>query len=86
MEFDRIKIGKVRYYDVLNGIGEIVDTNYSYLFTIDSLENKKVENGDLVKFRAEIVNDTKRAFFIEKIDNNYELKDRLIKGKLLNKE
>ena len=61
MELNKTKIGRVKSYDDIQGVGEIVDTTDIYLFTVDSLSGKKKKKGDLVKFRAEEVNDTKKA-------------------------
>ena len=86
MELNKTKIGRVKSYDDIQGVGEIVDTTDIYLFTVDSLGGNKIEKGDLVKFRAEEVNDTKKAFFVNKISEDYVLKNGIIKGKIYNKK
>ncbi len=56
------KIGKVKEY---NGIsGTIVTPEDSYLFLDSDIDNS-VNIGDLVKFRAENINEIKRAFFVK---------------------
>ena len=79
------KIGKIKSIDTNFGTGVIVDNETTYLFTLNDLKGN-VESGDLVKFRAEIVNDQNRAFFVNKIDQNYEMKDNLFRGKKYIKE
>ena len=86
MELNKTKIGRVKSYDDIQGVGEIVDTTDIYLFTVDCLSGNKIEKGDLVKFRAEEVNDTKKAFFVNKISEDYVLKNGIIKGKIYNKK
>lgn len=77
-----IKIGKVKEYNKLSGVGEVVATDDIYFFTSENLKSDIVEKGDLVKFRAETVNNKKVAFFVDKIDNNYEFKKNTIKNKI----
>ncbi len=60
-------IGKVKEY---NGIsGTIVTPEDSYLFLDSDIDNS-VNVGDLVKFRAEEINEIKRAFFVKPYSEN----------------
>ena len=86
MNLDEIKIGKIKNMDKQNGVGEIVTIDDIYTFTIDNLKDKNVENGDLVKFRGEKINDKNMAFFVNKIDETYELKHNPIKSKIYNSD
>ena len=64
---DTYKTGKI--YKILkeNGVGYIVDDSNMYLFTVnDSKEFELLEVGDIVRFRAEKVNNEFRAFFVKK--------------------
>ena len=54
-----IKIGKVKDYNKFSGVGEIVTIDDTYIFTLDNLVDCNIDNGDIVKFRAEKVNDKK---------------------------
>ncbi len=60
-------IGKVKEY---NGIsGTIVTPEDSYMFLDSDIDNS-VNVGDLVKFRAEEINEIKRAFFVKPYSEN----------------
>ena len=64
---DTYKTGKI--YKILkeNGVGYIVDDSNMYLFTMnDSKEFELLNIGDIVRFRAEKVNNEFRAFFVKK--------------------
>ena len=65
-----IKIGKVKDYNKFSGVGEIVTIDDTYIFTLDNLVDCNIDNGDIVKFRAEKVNDKNIAFFVNKYDLN----------------
>ena len=78
------KIGKIKSINNEFGVGEIVDTETIYLFTINDIK-EDINVGDLVKFRAENINNENKAFFINKIDENYKLNDSYIKSKIYNK-
>ena len=86
MDYNDIsKIGKIKDIDKDFGVGEIVAANDIYMFTIDDL-NDEIKNGDIVKFRSEVVNGKNRAFFINKIDYNYKMKDNIARGKIYYRE
>ena len=75
MAYNETVIGKIRSIDYNKGVGEIVSSNNTFMFTIDDLStNDKYNEGDLVKFRAELVQDTPKAYFINKITPE-EIKD-----------
>ena len=81
-------IGKVKEY---NGVsGTIVTADDSYMF-LDSDVNSKISAGDLVKFRAEKVNETNRAFFVKQynedilnVDQQYQIREDEIDPNLVN--
>ncbi len=83
MNQESYKIGKIKNYQ--NGAGEIVTQDDTYLFTINDIKDDNISNGDLVKFRAEKVHDNCRAFFVKKINENFELKKNTIKSKIYRK-
>lgn len=86
MDYNNVdKIGKIKEFNKKFGVGEIVSIDGVYKFTINDI-NEELNPLDIVKFRGEVVNDVKRAFFVKKIENDYELKNRIIKSKLYNKE
>lgn len=62
------KTGKIYVIDNDEGIGYVIDGEKKYLFTItDSFTLfKELKKDDIVRFRAERVNDTDRAFFVRK--------------------
>ena len=69
MPYDSIKIGKIRNIDYKTGVGEIITNDNNYLFTTDCISsNEKLATGDVVKFRAELIHDTPKAYFIDKVD------------------
>ena len=75
MDYDRIALGKVRKIDYDKGVGEIVTKDNSFFFTINEILNSSdnLQPGDVVKFRAELVQDKSKAYFVSKVDENYEL-------------
>ena len=79
-----IKFGKINKYDKFKGVGEIVSLDNIYFFTINNLMDHNINNGDLVKFRAEKINEKNMAFFVNKINENYKLKSNSIKSKIYN--
>ena len=82
MEQDKITIGRIREYDEKSGIGEIISLQSSYMFLKDDICYKDVNKGDLVKFRAEKIHDTNKAFFIRKYEDNKELNGKIAKSKV----
>ena len=82
MEQDKNTIGRIREYDEKSGIGEIISLQNSYMFLIDDLCYNDASKGDLVKFRAEKVNDINKAFFIRKFENKKELNGKISKSKI----
>ena len=79
MEYNNIQIGKIRNIDYSKGVAEIVTSNQKYLFI---LEDNNLQEGDIVKFRAEIINDTPKAFFAKKVDlANGEKEYKVLKSK-----
>ena len=70
MELNKNAIGKVAYYNQEKGVGRIITNEHTFMFILDDLLDKDVNRGDLVKFRAEKVNNEYRAFFISKYDMN----------------
>lgn len=77
------KIGRVKELNKGFGVGKIVAVDGTYLFTINDFK-EEINIGDIVKFRAETINKEKRAYFVSKIDQNYEIKNNIIKCKTLN--
>ena len=68
-KFKEISIGMIKEIDYSAGIGYLITDNNEYMFlTKDIINNIILNKNDLVKFRGEIINGTKRAFFIKKID------------------
>lgn len=82
MEQDKITIGRIREYDEISGTGEIISLQSSYMFLIDDVCDKEINKGDLVKFRAEKVNNINKAFFIRKYETNKELNGKIAKSKI----
>ena len=62
------KTGKV--YDIKKdeGVGYVVDGEKEYLFTANDIHSDfdNLEKEDIVRFRAEIIDDVNRAFFVKK--------------------
>lgn len=77
------KIGRVKELNKGFGVGKIVAVDDTYLFTINDFK-EEINIGDIVKFRAETINKENRAYFVSKIDQNYEIKNNIIKCKTLN--
>ncbi len=76
MESSNIYIGKVREYDSF--IGEIVTQDETYLFMSDDIEDDTLlSKDDVVMFRGETIHDKKRAFFIKKLNPEYNLEDQV---------
>lgn len=75
MDYDRIALGKVRKIDYDKGVGEIVTKDNTFFFTINEIinDNNSIQPGDIVKFRAEQVQDRSKAYFISKVAENYQL-------------
>ena len=66
------KTGKILLIKKEEGIGYVVDGEKEYLFTLNDTNTDftNLEKEDLVRFRAELVNDIDRAFFVKKLINN----------------
>lgn len=64
-------IGQVKEYDGKLGIIVSTDINYGgkYIFLKKDLEDEDVAVGDMVEFRAELIHNTPRAFFVIKKQN-----------------
>ena len=62
------KTGKVYVINQDEGVGYVIDGEKKYLFTItDSYTSfNELKKDDIVRFRAEQVNDIDRAFFVKK--------------------
>ena len=62
------KTGKVYVINQDEGAGYVIDGEKKYLFTItDSYTSfNELKKDDIVRFRAEQVNDIDRAFFVKK--------------------
>lgn len=75
------KIGRVKEINKELGVGKIIDIDNIYLFTINDIK-EDINVGDIVKFRGENVKNTKKAFFVNKITEDYEIKDNYIKSKI----
>lgn len=68
MSYNNIQVGKIRNINYKTGVGEITTSDNNFLFTIEDLSTADIINeGDLVRFRAEIVNDTPKAYFVSRI-------------------
>ena len=83
---NQVLIGKIRSINYSSGVGEIVTTNNSYMFTVDCISSPdKLLEGDIVKFRAESVHSVNKAYFIDKVDLNKSLEDyQVLKSKHYN--
>ena len=77
------KIGRVKELNKGFGVGKIVAVDDTYLFTINDFK-EEINVGDIVKFRGEQVNKENRAYFVSKIDKNYEINNNIIKSKKYN--
>ena len=75
MDYDRIALGKIRKIDYDKGVGEIVTKDKSCFFTINEINNSSdnLQPGDVVRFRAELVQERNKAYFVSKVEENYEL-------------
>ncbi len=60
-------VGKVKDFDGVKGM--IVTPDANYLF-VDNDSSDKINNGDLVKFRGEMVAGVPRAYFVKPYDKN----------------
>ena len=70
---DEYRTGQICNYKRDEGIGYIMCDNYKFLFTKNDCEEfNNLNDGDMVRFRAEQVNDVYRAFFVKK--NSHILK------------
>ena len=68
MSYNNIQVGKIRNINYKTGVGEITTSDNNFLFTIEDLSTADIINeGDLVRFRAEIVNETPKAYFVSRI-------------------
>ncbi len=79
----QVTVGKVRRYDGVSG--EIVTNEETYMFTPESIQEGTLNENDLVMFRGEEIHNTKKAYFIQKLDNEKSIDEqvykRLIKAK-----
>lgn len=77
------EIGKIIKYE--NNIGEILSIGGDkYIFIEKDLKEEFEKlNGNIVIFRPEIINNEKRAFYIQNIENN--LKNKEERNKILSK-
>ena len=66
------KTGKILLIKKEEGIGYVVDGEKEYLFTLNDTNTdfNNLEKEDLVRFRAELVNNIDRAFFVKKVLKN----------------
>lgn len=86
MDCNIIKIGKIKDFDSKYGVGSVVDSDNTYIFTINDIK-EPVQAGDVVRFRAEVINNQYKASFIKKVDNDgFDNKIKIIQGKKYNKE
>ena len=85
MEYNRSHIGKVRHFNENTGVGEIVTSNGVYMFTLDDIKTPGLKDNDLVKFRAELIHSTKKAYFVTKIQPSYKLEELHIHGQTYRK-
>ena len=83
MSYNQVLFGKIKNIDYEKGIGEIVTSDSNYMFTTDCISTDEILNiGDFVKFRAEAIHNTNKAYFVKKIDLNKNLNDyRILKSK-----
>lgn len=71
-------IGKIRSYD--NYVGEIIAKDGTYMFINDNLsDEEKLNLNDVVMFRGEEVQGTKKAFFVKKLDSSKNLEEEVLK-------
>jgi len=74
MDYRKNKIGKIKSYDYKYGVGSVIDSQNTYIFTINDIK-EDILPGDLVRFRGEKINDEYKASFIKKINNIDEEND-----------
>ena len=86
MEYNKINVGKIRSFDEETGVGEIVTSSTTYMFTQDDMRTPGLEEGDYVKFRAELINNINKAFFVTKITPEYELHSSRLHGKTFHRK
>jgi hypothetical protein len=86
MEYNKINVGKIRSFNEETGVGEIVTSSNTYMFTLNDLKTPNIEEGDLVKFRGELINDTNKAFFVTKITPEHDLSPVGLKGKVFHRK
>ena len=87
MDYNVITIGKIREIDYSKGVGKIVSVDKIYQFTVnDSSVFNDLKVGDLVRFRSEQVNNVNKAFFVNKVDREYNFanEDHIALAKELN--
>ena len=78
MESSNFKIGKIRSYNSF--IGEIVTKDGTYIFTSENISPEEVISlDDMVIFRGEEIHNTKKAYFIKKIDPNLNIEEQIYK-------
>ncbi len=82
MEQDKSTLGKVKDLDIKKGVGTIVSSIDSYMFTINDINNNDISVDDYVKFRAEKVHNQNRAFFVKKYNENDDLYGKITKSKI----
>ena len=77
------EFGKIFKYD--SGVGEILSiSGDKYIFLENDLkEDYEKINGKVIIFRPEIINNEKRAFYIQNIENTLKNKDE--RDKILKK-
>lgn len=75
------EIGKIIEFD--NYKGEILSSNGKFIFLKNDLKLDKLNLGELVIFRPEVINGHKRAFYIQDLRNI--LKDHKKRDKVLKK-
>ena len=86
MELDRVTIGRVSQFSNEKGVGKIVTPDNIFMFTIDDLTDDSINNGDLVKFRAEKIHDEYKAFFVSKCDMEEYINKEANKNKVYKNE
>ena len=86
MDYNKINVGKIRSFDEETGVGEIVTSTNTFMFTLESLKTPDIKEGDLVKFRGELINDTNKAFFVTKITPEHDLSPVNLKGKVFHRK
>lgn len=78
MEYNKtiLTIGKVRSYD--NITGEIIAKEGSFIFTSNNVDPEDSLNiDDIVFFRGEEVQGTKKAFYIKKLNPDKDLNNQI---------